>query len=59
LTAKLLTVFKQRITSLRLIPSRGGCFELALDGELVHSKLTTGVFPDEDAMVAAVDERLK
>lgn len=55
----MLTAFKQKIAALRLIPSRGGCFELVVDGELVYSKLKTGVFPDEDAMVKAVGERLK
>jgi selenoprotein W-related protein len=42
-----------------LIPSGGGCFELSLDGELVYSKLKTGQFPDEAAMVDAVGGRLK
>jgi selenoprotein W-related protein len=59
LTAKVLTAFKQKIASLRLVPSRGGCFELVVDGELVYSKLKTGVFPDEDAMVQAVADRLR
>jgi selenoprotein W-related protein len=54
-----LTAFKQKIASLRLVPSRGGCFELVVNGELVYSKLKTGVFPDEDEMVRAVGERLK
>jgi selenoprotein W-related protein len=58
LAAKLLTAFKQKIASLRLVPSRGGCFELAVNGELIYSKLKTGVFPDEDAMVQAVADRL-
>lgn len=55
----MLTAFKQRIQSLRLVPSKGGCFEFVVNGELVYSKLKTGVFPDEDAMVKAVAERLK
>jgi len=32
------------------VPSTGGCFELTADGELVHSKLKTGDFPDDDAL---------
>jgi selenoprotein W-related protein len=59
LAAKVLTAFKQKIASLRLIPSRGGCFELVVNGELVYSKLKTGVFPDEDAMVHAVADRVR
>jgi selenoprotein W-related protein len=59
LAAKVLIAFKQKIASLRLVPSRGGCFELVVDGELIYSKLKTGVFPDEDAMVQAVADRLR
>ena len=44
---------------MRLLPDKGGCFELKLDGELVYSKLKTGQFPDEEAMVDAVGGRLK
>jgi selenoprotein W-related protein len=58
LTDKLLGEFKQRITGLKLIPSGGGCFELSVDGELLYSKLKTGEFPDENAMVDAVGKRL-
>jgi selenoprotein W-related protein len=54
-----LAAFKQKIASLRLVPSRGGCFELVVNGELVYSKLKTGVFPDEDEMVREIGERLK
>jgi selenoprotein W-related protein len=59
LAAKILTAFKQRIASLRLIPSKGGCFELVVEGELVYSKLKTGLFPDEDTIVKAVEDRLR
>ncbi|MBN9520067.1 Rdx family protein [bacterium] len=59
MTAKVLTAYKQRIQSLRLVPSKGGCFEFEVNGELVYSKLKTGVFPDEDAMVKAVGDRLR
>jgi selenoprotein W-related protein len=47
LTSKLLTTYKERIRDLKLIPSRGGCFELTVNGALVYSKLETGKFPDE------------
>ncbi len=43
---------------MELEPSSGGCFELTLDGDLVYSKLETGEFPDEDAMVAEIGKRL-
>jgi selenoprotein W-related protein len=58
LTSKLLATYKQKIKDLRLIPASGGCFELSVNGGLLYSKLKTGKFPEEDAMVKAVGERL-
>jgi selenoprotein W-related protein len=37
-----------------LIPASGGCFELSVNGKPVYSKLETGKFPDEQAMIEAV-----
>jgi selenoprotein W-related protein len=54
LTTKLLNTYKQQIKDLKLIPAGGGCFELSVNGELLYSKLKTGKFPDEKAMVDAV-----
>jgi len=59
LTGKLLTTYKQRIKDMKLIPSKGGCFELKVDGKLTYSKLETGQFPDEKWAVEAIGERLK
>jgi selenoprotein W-related protein len=59
LTTKLLTTYKQQIQDLKLIPAGGGCFELSANGELIYSKLETGKFPDEKAMLDAVGSRLK
>jgi selenoprotein W-related protein len=42
-----------------LIPASGGCFEVSLDGKLIYSKLETGKFPDEKALVDTVGTRLK
>jgi selenoprotein W-related protein len=44
---------------LTLIPGGGGCFELSLNGKLVHSKLKTGQFPDEEEMLNTVGSHLK
>jgi selenoprotein W-related protein len=54
-----LSTFKQQIHELKLIPSGGGCFELSVNGDLIYSKLETGKFPDERAMLEAVGTRLK
>ncbi len=58
MTAKLLPLFKQSIRRLELVPSRGGCFELTVGGKLLYSKLQTGEFPDEEAMIRAVGAAL-
>ncbi len=58
MTDKLLTRFKTRIHGLTLVPSTGGCFELTVNGELIHSKLKTGRFPDEEAVAEAVAAKL-
>jgi selenoprotein W-related protein len=54
-----LNTFKQKINDLKLIPAGGGCFEVSLNGDLIYSKLKTGEFPDEQAIVDAVESRLK
>lgn len=43
-----------KIKDFQLIPSKGGCFELKVDGQLVYSKLQTGQFPDDEDMVEQV-----
>ena len=58
MTAKLLSIYKQKIKGLELEPSGGGCFELTVGNDLVYSKLKTGKFPDEEEMVRAVGKRL-
>jgi selenoprotein W-related protein len=59
LTGKLLSKFKQKLAGLELVPSTGGCFEVSVDGQLIYSKLQTGQFPEEDAILAEVSKRLK
>ena len=59
MTSKLLDTYKQSIHDMKLIPSGGGCFELTVNGELLYSKLKTGTFPDEKAMVDLVGKRMK
>ncbi len=56
MTGKLLDRYKQQIRDLKLIPSKGGCFELKVNGKLVYSKLETGKFPDEQWAVDAVGD---
>jgi len=58
LSKLILDEYRQKIQSLELVPDGGGCFELTLNGELVYSKLSTGEFPDEAAMLKEVGARL-
>ena len=37
---------KQKVKVLELEPAGGGCFEVAVDGREIWSKLKTGQFPD-------------
>ncbi len=47
----LMTSLKRKLTSLELVPSDKGRFEVSIDGNLVYSKLETKEFPDDMAIV--------
>jgi selenoprotein W-related protein len=47
-----------KIKDVTLLPSKGGCFELTVDGKLVYSKLKTGQFPDFEAVTEQVGNLL-
>jgi selenoprotein W-related protein len=59
LTDKLLNQFKTKIKNYNLVPSGGGCFEVTVDGDLIYSKLKTGQFPDEQAVMDQVAAKVK
>jgi selenoprotein W-related protein len=50
--------YKQAIKRFVMIPSKGGCFELSVGGKKLYSKLETGEFPEEEAVIAAVGKAL-
>lgn len=54
----LLEEFEHKITSLGLIPSRGGVFEVTVDGELIYSKKATGEHADYEDVAGPIRERL-
>ncbi len=54
----MLDQFKNRLSEVALIPSSGGVFEVTLGGEKIYSKLQTGVFPNERALLAELDSKL-
>jgi selenoprotein W-related protein len=57
LAQQLLHDYKMQIASLELLPSKGGVFEVTLDGELIFSKRTAGRFPEPDEIKAPVARR--
>jgi len=56
--AEKLLKLKQRIGSLKLVPSGGGAFEISVNGKKIYSKLQTGEFPDFDAILQSVKAKL-
>ncbi|MBI3923238.1 MAG: SelT/SelW/SelH family protein [Armatimonadetes bacterium] len=58
MTEILLSTYKQKIASLKLVPSGGGCFEVTLNGELVFSKLKLDRFPEPAEIKKEIDKRL-
>jgi len=57
LTEKLLSELKLDIKELKLIPGKGGCFEIWIDNDKIYSKLDTGEFPEDDDIVSQVVKR--
>jgi len=49
---------KQKLSAVKLVPSDGGRFEISCNGQEIYSKLKTGEFPDEEAIVQEVLKRL-
>ena len=50
---------EHHIADLSLIPSKGGVFEVTVDGELVYSKKATGRHADPEEVLTAVRERVR
>jgi selenoprotein W-related protein len=58
LASHILDQYKNRVAELSLTPSSGGAFEITVDGELIYSKLETGAFPSESAVLSDVGKKL-
>ena len=54
LADKILSMHKNGVSSVTLVPSQGGAFEVIVDGKEIYSKLQTGQFPDEMQIVNSV-----
>lgn len=53
----LLDEFEHQITDLIVVPSRGGVFEVTVDGELIYSKKETGEHTTPEAILEMLRER--
>ncbi len=51
LAKELLGKYKNDISSLELIPSSGGVFEVTVNGNLIFSKKETGRFPEANEIL--------
>ena len=55
---KLLEEFEHDIENVGLVPSRGGVFEVVVDGDLVYSKKETGEHAEYEQVAAPIRSRL-
>jgi selenoprotein W-related protein len=58
LAGALIKALGYRLSEIELIPWHDGAFDVAVSGELVHSMLRDGGFPEPETVIAAVRERL-
>lgn len=57
LTDAILKAFPEGLSSIELIPWHEGSFDVAVDGELVHSMYREGGFPEHETIIQAVRSR--
>jgi selenoprotein W-related protein len=58
LAETLMKTFTNELTSIELVPWYEGSFDVAVNGQLVHSMYRDGGFPDHSTVVRAVREQL-
>jgi selenoprotein W-related protein len=58
LTDALMRTFTHQLASIELIPWYEGSFDVAVDGNLVHSMYRDGGFPEHETVINAVKARL-
>jgi selenoprotein W-related protein len=59
MTDELLTEFESHVASWKLIPSKGGVFEVTVNGDLVYSKKKTGRHAEIDEVRKQLQAKLK
>lgn len=55
---QLLKAYENYLSEIALKPSDGGRFEVAVDGDVVFSKLATGRFPGDEELLGLVRGRI-
>jgi selenoprotein W-related protein len=58
LTSALMHAFVHELSSIELIPWQDGAFDVAVNGDLVHSMYRDGGFPEPETIVQAVRARM-
>jgi selenoprotein W-related protein len=58
LAEALMKAFTHQLTAIELVPWYEGSFDVAVNGQLVHSLYREGGFPDTSTIVDAVKEQL-
>lgn len=58
LTSALIDTFIYELAAIELIPWHNGAFDVVINGDLVHSMYRDGGFPENEAIIQAVRERL-
>lgn len=54
----LLDEFEHQIDNITVIPSKGGVFEVVVDGDLVYSKKETGKHAEYEQVAGPIRDRL-
>jgi selenoprotein W-related protein len=54
-TDDILDHFKGHIAEVKLVTSSGGVFEVVVNGDTLHSKKETGVFPKSDDVIKKME----
>ena len=58
LTEALMKAFTHELTSIELVPWYEGSFDVAVNGQLVHSMYRDGGFPENSKVIDAVNAQL-